>query len=81
MGLLFKIRPRSTDIGGTNDLENYGLSQIGVNSDAIKVYDDPKVPLDFIRAAIVENTPASKIRFLYDHPIATLPHNGSSNQI
>ena len=76
MGLLFRPRPRSTDVGGTNDLENYGLSQIGFNADAIKVYDDPKVPLDFIRARIVEHTPTSRIRYIYNNTIEPLPNDG-----
>jgi len=75
MGLLFKRRPRSTDIETTNDLQNYGLSQIGTNFTAIKVYDDPKVPLDQIRKNIVENTPASRIRFIYDNTIEPLDNN------
>lgn len=66
MGILFQPRPRSESVEGTNDLQNYGLGNIGINDDAFKVYDDPQVPLDFIRKRIIENTPASKIHFIVD---------------
>lgn len=66
MGILFKRRPRSESIEGTNDLENFGLAQISDNDDTIKVYDDPQVPLNYIRSQIRGNAQTDRIHFIVD---------------
>lgn len=66
MGILFGVRPRSTDVHNTNALENFALSQIGNNSDSMKIYDDPQPVFQFIRAKIREQDPVN-VNFIMDY--------------
>lgn len=66
MGILFQKRPKLTDIEGLNPIERYGLSQVTNTYDALKVYDDPKIPLDYIRETIAFGPP-STIQFIVDN--------------
>ena len=66
MGLIIQRRPRSTSVETSNDLQNYALSQIGINYDTIKVYDSPEVPLNYIRSIIRSTPQTDQIHFILD---------------
>lgn len=66
MGILFKVRPKLTSIEGLNPLERFGLSQVTDNDTSLKVYDDPSIPLNYIRKNIAFGPPNS-IKFVVDN--------------
>lgn len=66
MGIVIQPRPRSNSIETTNDLQNYALSQIGVNDSTIKVYDSPEIPLNYIRSLPRGNAQTDQIHFILD---------------
>ena len=66
MGILFQGRPKLESISGLDPIVRFGLSQVTDNSTQLKIWDDPKIPLDFIRANIAFGPPNS-IRFIVDN--------------
>lgn len=66
MGVLFRVRPKLNDIEGLNPIERYGLSQVTNTFDDLKVFDDPAVPLNYIRKTIAFGPPSS-IKFILDN--------------
>jgi len=66
MGILFRGRPKLESISGLDPIERFGLSQVTNNYTNLKIWDDPAIPLNFIRANIAFGPPNS-IRFVVDN--------------
>jgi len=67
MGILFGERPRLTEVHGTNDLENYGLSFIGNGAVNLEAFNDIQIPLQAIRRKIIAENDPIDIRFIMDY--------------
>jgi hypothetical protein len=66
MGILFKSRSKLSSLGNLNPIQEYGLAQVTENANSLKIFDDPAVPLDYIRANIAIGPPSS-IKFVVDN--------------
>ena len=66
MGILFKSRGKLESIQGLDPIQRFGLAQITDNANALKMWDDIAIPLNFIRAQIAIGPPSS-IKFVIDN--------------
>ena len=66
MGLLFGIRPRSTEVTNLNDKESYGLSFVGNGYVNLEIFQDIQIPLEEIRREIIASQDPIDIKFIVD---------------